>query len=132
MFHKISVVNLFVQDFDRCLTFYRDALSLEVLRLEPTFVAFRMDDHELHLLEISEGAEVLGVDMEAFEPQTGKLDRVLLCSQVENVDIVYESLHAKGVEFTKSPVDQPWGRRAAYFRDPEGNIWEIHHPLATQ
>jgi catechol 2,3-dioxygenase-like lactoylglutathione lyase family enzyme len=132
MFHKISTVNLFVQDFDMCLRFYRDVLGLEVIRLEPTFVAFRMDDHELHLLQISDGAGVLGVDTAAFEPQTGKLDRVLLCSHVENVDIVYEMLRAKGVTFTQSPIDHPWGIRAAYFHDPEGNIWEISHPLGTE
>lgn len=131
MFHKISTVNLFVQDFDKCLKFYRDTLCLELTRLEPTFVAFRMDDHELHLLQISDGADVLGVNMEAFESQTGKLDRVLLCSRVDNVDAAYETLKANGVEFTKSPVDQPWGIRAAYFRDPEGNIWEISHLLAA-
>ncbi|MBL8120286.1 MAG: VOC family protein [Anaerolineae bacterium] len=131
MFHKIRTVNLFVHDFEKCLTFYRDALGLEIIRLEPTFVAFKMDDHELHLLQIADGANVLGVDLSAFESQTGKLDRVLLCSQVDNVDAVYQTLMANGVEFTKAPVDQPWGIRAAYFHDPEGNIWEINHPLAS-
>jgi len=131
MFHKIRTVNLFVHDFEKCLSFYRDALALEVIRLEPTFVAFKMDDHELHLLHIADGANVLGVDLSAFESQTGKLDRVLLCSQVDNVDAVYHTLSANGVEFTKAPVDQPWGIRAAYFHDPEGNIWEINHPLAS-
>lgn len=131
MFHKIRTVNLFVHDFEKCLTFYRDALGLEIIRLEPTFVAFKMDDHELHLLQIADGANVLGVDLSAFESQTGKLDRVLLCSQVDNVDAVYQTLSANGVEFTKAPVDQPWGIRAAYFHDPEGNIWEINHPLAS-
>ena len=131
MFHKIRTVNLFVHDFEKCLSFYRDALGLEVIRLEPTFVAFKMDDHELHLLQIADGANVLGVDLSAFESQTGKLDRVLLCSQVDNVDAVYQTLMANGVEFTKAPVDQPWGIRAAYFHDPEGNIWEINHPLAS-
>jgi len=131
MFHKIRTVNLFVHDFEKCLSFYRDALALEVIRLEPTFVAFKMDDHELHLLQIADGANVLGVDLSAFESQTGKLDRVLLCSQVDNVDAVYQTLMANGVEFTKAPVDQPWGIRAAYFHDPEGNIWEINHPLAS-
>ncbi|MBN8620625.1 MAG: VOC family protein [Anaerolineae bacterium] len=131
MFHKIRTVNLFVHDFEKCLSFYRDALALEVIRLEPTFVAFKMDDHELHLLQIADGANVLGVDLSAFESQTGKLDRVLLCSQVDNVDAVYHTLSANGVEFTKAPVDQPWGIRAAYFHDPEGNIWEINHPLAS-
>lgn len=131
MFHKIRTVNLFVHDFEKCLSFYRDALALEIIRLEPTFVAFKMDDHELHLLQIADGANVLGVDLSAFESQTGKLDRVLLCSQVDNVDAVYHTLSANGVEFTKAPVDQPWGIRAAYFHDPEGNIWEINHPLAS-
>lgn len=131
MFHKIRTVNLFVHDFEKCLSFYRDALALEIIRLEPTFVAFKMDDHELHLLQIADGANVLGVDLSAFESQTGKLDRVLLCSQVDNVDAVYQTLSANGVEFTKAPVDQPWGIRAAYFHDPEGNIWEINHPLAS-
>ena len=131
MFHKIRTVNLFVHDFHKCLSFYRDALALEIIRLEPTFVAFKMDDHELHLLQIADGANVLGVDLSAFESQTGKLDRVLLCSQVDNVDAAYQTLSANGVEFTKAPVDQPWGIRAAYFHDPEGNIWEINHPLAS-
>jgi lactoylglutathione lyase len=132
MFHKISVVNLFVQDFDMCLRFYRDTLGLPLERLEPTFAAFKMEDQELHLLQISEGADVLGVHMGSFESQTGKLDRVLLCSRVENTDAVYETLKGKGVEFTKSPIDQPWGIRAAYLHDPEGNIWEIAHPLTSQ
>ena len=44
---------------------------------------------------------------------------------VEDVDAAYATLEATGVEFTKAPVDQPWGMRAAYFRDPEGNLWEL-------
>jgi len=63
--------------------------------------------------------------METFEPQTGKVDRVLLCSDVEDVNTAYERLIAKGVMFTKAPVDQPWGIRTAYFYDSEGNIWQI-------
>ena len=129
MFNHVSAIVLFVQDFDSCLRFYRDALGLPVGLLQEKFVGFKMKEQDFALLHISAGAEMINVGVEAFEAQTGKLDRVLLCADIDDVDAAYETLKARGVEFTKAPVDQPWGYRAAYFRDPEGNIWEIRQPL---
>jgi len=54
---------------------------------------------------------------------------VLLCAGVDDVDAEYAALTAKGLKFIKPPVDQPWGRRTAYFADPEGNLWELFHML---
>ena len=130
MFNRVSAVVLFVQEFNKCLAFYRDTLGLEVVQLESRMAAFRMNGHDFALVEMSEASELVDVKTEEFEAQSGKADRVLLCARVENVDAAYETLKAKGVEFTKAPISQPWGIRAAYFRDPEGNIWEIAHPLA--
>jgi lactoylglutathione lyase len=132
MFQKVTAVVLFVQDFETCLTFYRDKLGLPVAQLEPKFAAFKMQDQDFAMLEISQAADMIGVGVEAFEAQTGKIDRVLLCADVENVDVVYETFKANGVQFTKAPVDQPWGIRAAYFRDPEGNIWEMRQFLTPR
>lgn len=129
MFDRVCAVALFVQDFEKCLAFYRDKLGLQVVHSEPKMVAFKMQDQDFALYEMSQAAELINVEIGAFEPQTGKIDRGMLCTLVDNVDTTYEAFKAKGVEFTKPPVDQPWGIRAAYFRDPEGNIWEIAHPL---
>jgi lactoylglutathione lyase len=131
MFRKVSAAVLFVQDFEKSLEFYRDRLGLEVAQLEEKFVAFKMDDQDFAINQISEGANMVGLDVAAFEAQTGKADRVLLCARVDNVDAAYETLKAKGVEFTKGPMDQYWGLRTAYFRDPEGNIWEIAQPIKS-
>lgn len=43
----------------------------------------------------------------------------------DNVDLLYQQLRAKGVQFIKEPETQAWGQRTAYFTDPDGNIWEI-------
>ena len=43
----------------------------------------------------------------------------------DNIDLVYQQLRAKGVQFMKEPETQVWGQRTAYFTDPDGNIWEI-------
>jgi catechol 2,3-dioxygenase-like lactoylglutathione lyase family enzyme len=44
MFNRISAVVLFVQDFETCLTYYRDVIGLPVVQLEPAFAAFKMHE----------------------------------------------------------------------------------------
>jgi catechol 2,3-dioxygenase-like lactoylglutathione lyase family enzyme len=127
MFQRVNAVVLFVQDFEKCLSFYRDTLGLEVVQLEPAFAAFRMKDHNFAISHVSEGAEMVNAPISA-PPITGT-QRIMLCAELENVDTAYETLTAKGVEFTRAPVSQPWGIRAAYFKDPEANLWEIYHSL---
>jgi lactoylglutathione lyase len=125
MFNRVGAVVLYVQDFETSLKFYRDQVGLPIAVLEPKFAAFKMDNQDFALIDLADGANMVGLDVSAFEAQSGKADRVLLCVDVEDVDAAYETLKSNGVEFTKTPVDQPWGMRAAYFRDPEGNIWEL-------
>jgi uncharacterized glyoxalase superfamily protein PhnB len=50
---------------------------------------------------------------------------------VPNVDEEYKKLTGKGVKFVNPPQDKPWGRRTAYFADPEGNLWELWHELSA-
>jgi predicted enzyme related to lactoylglutathione lyase len=42
--------------------------------------------------------------------------------QVEDVDLVYERILKMGAPIVKQPTTYPWGRRAVWFRDPDGNI----------
>ena len=130
MFNRVSAVVLFVQDFDKCLTFYRDTLGLPVAQLEANFVAFKMKDQDFALQAASAAAEMFHVEAAAL-PTRGT-DRMMLCTRVDNVDAEYARLTAKGVEFITAPVDQYWGIRAAYFRDPEGNVWEMAQPSASE
>jgi catechol 2,3-dioxygenase-like lactoylglutathione lyase family enzyme len=132
MFKKLGAVVLFVQDFEKSLVFYRDTLGLEVVDLGEQFAAFRMEGHNFALNGLPEAAKMVNLPVDAFEPQSGKADRAMLCAEVPNVDEAYEALKAKGVEFSQPPEDKYWGLRCAYFSDPEGNIWEFYHPLGAR
>lgn len=132
MISHVTAVVLFVEDFETSLAFYRDKVGLQVVQLEPTFAAFKMRDQDFAINHIAEAAAMVNVKPTAFESQTGQAKRVMLCARVENVDTAYATLKANGVEFTRPPIDQPWGLRAIYFSDPEGNIWEFAHPLTAQ
>lgn len=51
-----------------------------------------------------------------------------------DVDIAYQTLKAKGVEFIEGPTNQDFAHRTLYLRDPENNIIEIFadiHPRDT-
>jgi catechol 2,3-dioxygenase-like lactoylglutathione lyase family enzyme len=88
MFQRVNAVVLFVQDFEKCLSFYRDTLGLEVVQLEPAFAAFRMKDHNFAISHVSEGAEMVNAPISA-PPITGT-QRIMLCAELENVDTAYE------------------------------------------
>jgi uncharacterized glyoxalase superfamily protein PhnB len=46
--------------------------------------------------------------------------------EVEDVDSEYERLQPFRVPIVKPPQTHPWGSRAFWFRDPDGNILDIY------
>src|SRR5512147_192259 len=118
MFQQIDATVVFVQDLEACTRFYRDTLGLQPVFSDDVSIDFKLGGRDFLLLKRSAAAAMVGA--EAMGQVGGS--RVLLCAGVENVDTVYKAMIAKGVTFLKPPVDQPWGRRTAYFADPEGNL----------
>ena len=51
--------------------------------------------------------------------------------RVDDVDRVFESLRAAGVEVLQEPIDEPYGVRDCAVRDPSGNHLRLSQPLAT-
>ncbi len=130
MIDHIDAIALFVQDLAGCTTFYRDTLSLPYQGSDATASTFRLQDRYLILLSPEGAAEILGTT-----PDEIKLDgaaRMLLVVKVENVEVAYEELIAKGVRFLRPPIDHPWGKRTAPFADPEGNLWEISQDIPAK
>ncbi len=130
MMRRIDAAVLFVQDLDKCMMFYRDQLGFPVTFNDDNSFAFRLEDQDFVLLKLSAAANMVGEEALSLHNEAGH--RVLLCVGVEDVDAVYKAFTAKGVAFVKPPISQPWGRRTAYFADPEGNLWELWHSLDSE
>ncbi|WP_244466893.1 VOC family protein [Devosia geojensis] len=56
--------------------------------------------------------------------------RIELCINVEDVDACVAALRGIGAPVALEPVDQPWGERAAYVEDPDGNLVMLVAPVA--
>lgn len=117
---------LYVNDYDKCLEFYRDILGLKVAMVSG------VDRY----VELSEGATKLtimcrGKVKEYFGSQTPvsfgqKDDAIAVSFSVKDVDEACKYLENKGVEIVSQPwnfVD--WGVKLALVRDPEGNLVEL-------
>jgi catechol 2,3-dioxygenase-like lactoylglutathione lyase family enzyme len=131
MMQKSGAIALFVQDLDACTAFYRDTLQLPYRGSEPgvNAVFLLREGLSLVLLSPTGAADVLGTAARAVPSAGGP--RGYQAASVADVDATYQELKGKGVAFVQPPTDKPWGLRLAHFADPEGNLWEITQPIAS-
>jgi uncharacterized glyoxalase superfamily protein PhnB len=89
----------------------------------------RLENVMINLLLASEANDLL----RPLSPAShGTLPTMMLTIRVADVDATCEALSALGVALLNGPMDRPWGRRTASFRDPAGHVWEIAHELSSE
>lgn len=124
---KLLQVRLVVKDFKKSVIFYRDMLEFTVrwYQEDMEYALFDIGETKIELLSRKAMAEVLG---EANIPiEAGNSSNFILDFGVDDVDVSYNRLRKKGIEFLTEPFDRKeWGARVAHFRDPDGNIIEIY------
>jgi catechol 2,3-dioxygenase-like lactoylglutathione lyase family enzyme len=131
---SISHVNVWVDDQDEALAFYRDKLGMEVREdvTMPEMGGFRwlavgpagQPDVAFVLMTVP-GPPV-------FEPETAEQLRSLMSKgalgalfvTTDDAQGTYEELKARGVEFTETPEERPYGIDSG-FRDPSGNNFRL-------
>lgn len=120
---------LFVADYARAREFYQDVMGLECLNATDGVDAYFQVGPAGLLLIAQDTADSLlrPADVDHGPARGG---RFVMATAVDDVDAAYEELRARGAEFIRVPEDRHWGLRCAHFRDPDGNVWEIHSPAA--
>lgn len=126
---SVSAMFISVHDPEEALTFYRDALGLEV-RQDVSAKGFRW---------VTVGAPGQGVDIVLSQPHGGRSEAegdALLglvtkgslqaaIFKTDDLDTTFEKVRASGAEVLQEPTSQPWGARDCAFRDPSGNLVRI-------
>jgi predicted enzyme related to lactoylglutathione lyase len=124
-----------VDDQDKALAFYRDALGLEVRADAPlhTFRWLTVGPPSQPGVEIVLATPDMGrgpADEEALRAlmAKGALPGVLFST--DDCDATFERVRGTGAEVLQEPIDQPYGVRDCAFRDPSGNHVRIGAPIA--
>lgn len=132
---KLSQCFIAVDDHDKALGFYRDALGLEV-RNDVGFEGMRwvtvgspgQPDVEIVLEPPLADPNASAADRQAMAEllAKGMLRGVIFAT--DDVDATFEHIRAAGGEVLQEPVDQPYGVRDCAFRDPAGNMLRFSQP----
>jgi catechol 2,3-dioxygenase-like lactoylglutathione lyase family enzyme len=122
MITRIHSTTVLVSDQDKALEFYVGKLGWEKRADAP----FGEVGESRWLTVAPQGAEtelVLGVaaDYDAKPVSAGVSSGISLT--VEDLDSTYATLTERGVEFEKPPETMPWGAKAAWMKDPDGNTF---------
>lgn len=106
------VTNIATEDIQRASSFYGDILGMEVA----------MDQGWIQTYVGSGQARV----QISFASEGGSGTEVPdLSIEVDNLDEVYEKICAADIPVVYGPVDEPWGVRRFYVKDPFGRLVNI-------
>ncbi|MFD7326774.1 VOC family protein [Streptomyces sp. NPDC059875] len=126
---KLSQCFIAVDDHDKAIAFYRDALGLEV-RNDVGFEGMRW----VTLGAPSQPDVNIVLEPPLADPNASPADKAAMAEllakgllrgaifQTDDVDATFERIRAAGGEVLQEPVDQPYGVRDCAFRDPSGNM----------
>ena len=110
---KLDYIIIFVSDMQRSTEFYRELLGLPLKFSSPGWTEFATGSTTIALHPARDAAQSsLQGQSPAGQAQLG--------FQVDDLDTIYTSLQAQGVEFSLPPKQQPEGGIVAVLHDPDG------------
>ena len=118
----VGAIILFVADLQRSKAFYHEVLGLDVEFEDDDSVGFKLDGLAFIVLQVDRAREQLQGEPTAT-PSMGAT--AFLTTFTDRVDALHADLVRRGIAFFQKPTDQPWGMRTAYFKDPDGHVWEV-------
>ena len=132
----LSLARCFVQvhDPDLALTFYRDALGLElrndVARQDFRWITVGAPSQPGVAIVLTNYLNGSPADGEALAALVAKGALNGVHFHTDDLDATFEKLRASDAEIVQEPTDQPWGTRDFAVRDPSGNLLRIDQPPA--
>ncbi|MFI6451722.1 VOC family protein [Streptosporangium amethystogenes] len=128
---RVELVAIVVDDYDRAIDFFTNALGFELVEDSPSltndgrpkrWVVVRPPGGETGiLLARADGERQAAVVGEQFAGRVGFFLRV------DDFDAAHARMTAAGVEFVTAPRTEPYGR-VAVFLDIVGNRWDLLGP----
>jgi len=125
-FNEVGAVILFVEDLHRSRAFYHGVLGLDVQFEDADSVGFSIGGMAFIVLQVDRARVQLQGEPTAT-PRAAAT--AFLTTFTEGVDALHADLVRRGIGFFQEPADQPWGMRTAYFKAPDGHVWEIAQPV---
>ena len=130
----IDTIAIVVSDRHKAIRWYRNVLGLDIAYIGPS------ESNPDSTVQGSVDRAGHWIELGPLRPRT----RVHLCEMDEteagptgitfltdNILAEYERMRAKGARFTHPPEKMDWGEWIGEFADPDGNVFDLKQPIAT-
>ena len=123
---RIGLVTILTDDVPSMKGFYRNVLGFKVIEDLGNYVEFANEGTRFAICTREVMLE--GTKHPSYrETRAGQaFELAFPLDSPEEVDRAYDEIVSKGATPVKGPEMMPWGRRTAFFADPEGNIHELY------
>ena len=128
MIKGIAHIGIRVHDLDRSTTFYRllgFEKTLGPIGPEPVAILEHPAGVEINLVLNAPNANEPNILMDVPEKHPGITHFALVC---DDIRAAKTKLEAAGQKCSGGPIEFPHGAQAVFFRDPDGNVIELHQP----
>jgi len=124
---KLTLVTIVTANLEPMRMFCQQVLQIEPQIYHGNYIEFTLETGTLALWRQSECA---AFGLGAVRGTAN--DRVLIELEVADVEREYARLKRLQVEWVQELTTQPWGHRAFYVRDPDGNVLNFHTVVEEQ
>jgi len=127
---RIDLITLIADDVPKMAAFYRDVMGFPIKVDMGGYVEFASDGARFAVCTRATMYEATQ-HVSYKDPKSGqRIELAFPLNTPDEVDRIYQTIVAKGATPVSPPADMPWGQRAAFFADPEGNIHELFAELS--
>jgi len=126
---RMSMITLGVKNLERSIAFYRDGLGFPRKGTHDDVAFFNLNGTWLGLY----GREALAEDAQVSPEGSGYNSFTIshnVHSEAEVHQVIQLAANA-GALVTKPPQKAFWGGYCAYFKDPDGHLWEVAYNPVT-
>ncbi len=126
---RVALITVLADDVPAMKRFYSEVLGFQVANDLGQYVEFENDGVRLAICARSVMLSATG-HADFNQSRRGQsFELAFPCHSPAGVDDSYAAIVAKGATPVTAPATMPWGQRAAFFADPEGNIHELFADL---
>jgi lactoylglutathione lyase len=122
---KIALVTIVTEDVPTLSKFYCEVLGFQRKADLGRYVEFESETVRFAVCSREVMVEATGHRSYGIQRKGQSFELAFPLNTPEEVDKVFSEIVAKGATPIRGPATMPWGQRAAFFADPDGNIHEL-------
>ncbi len=123
---KIGLVTVLTNNIQSLKSFYSGILGFSVQTDLGNYIEFGSEGVRFAICEKEVMKKATNQPSYQEQRKGQSFELAFPVGSPEDVDKTYSEIVSKGATPIKEPEMMPWGRKTAFFADPDGNIHEIY------